>query len=51
VRRGGAPSNKFAEHGRFDVTETLACRLMKKAVLDVNLDCLETKLAAIASTS
>jgi uncharacterized protein len=29
---GGAPSNKFFEHGRFDVSETLYCRLRKQAV-------------------
>jgi uncharacterized protein len=29
---GGAPSNKFFEHGRFDVSETLYCRLRKQVV-------------------
>jgi len=32
---GGAPSNKFAERGRFDVTETKHCRTMVKTIADV----------------
>lgn len=35
---GGSPSNKFFETGRFDVSETLACRVHKKTVVDVLLD-------------
>ncbi|WP_339398788.1 cyclophane-forming radical SAM/SPASM peptide maturase GrrM/OscB [Tolypothrix sp. LEGE 11397] len=35
---GGSPSNKFFETGRFDVSETLACRAHKKIVVDVLLD-------------
>jgi uncharacterized protein len=31
---GGAPSNKYAELGRFDVTETAYCRAMVKCVAD-----------------
>jgi uncharacterized protein len=31
---GGAPANKVFEHGTFDATETLFCRLSKKAVVD-----------------
>jgi uncharacterized protein len=30
---GGAPSNKFFEHGRFDVAETAACRVHKQATV------------------
>ena len=31
---GGAPSNKYWEHGRFDGTETWHCRVTKQAVTD-----------------
>ena len=31
--RGGAPSNKLAERGSFDVTETMNCRLINQACL------------------
>lgn len=41
---GGAPANKLFETGRFDSTETLYCRLMKKAVLDTVLDDIEETL-------
>ncbi len=41
---GGSPSNKFFEHGRFDVAETTTCRVHKKATVDVLVDYLETKL-------
>ena len=34
---GGSPSNKLAETGRFDSTETLYCRLTVKTVTDVML--------------
>lgn len=44
--RGGAPANKFFENGTFDSTETLFCRLTKKAVVDVVLQRLEVALAA-----
>jgi uncharacterized protein len=43
---GGSPSNKFFEHGRFDVTETTTCRVHKQATIDVLLDYLEAQLAA-----
>ena len=42
---GGSPSNKFFEHGRFDVAETTTCRIHKQATIDVLVDYLETKLA------
>lgn len=31
---GGSPSNKFFEHGQFDVTETAACRVHTKATVE-----------------
>ncbi len=34
---GGSPVNKFFESGTFRSTETVHCRLMKKAVCEVNL--------------
>src|SRR5262249_17833068 len=34
---GGSPSNKLAETGRFDCTETLYCRLTVKTVTDLML--------------
>lgn len=42
---GGAPANKYFEHGSFEATETLYCRLTKKTVADVVLDDLERQLA------
>lgn len=41
---GGSPSNKFFEHGRFDVAETTTCRIHKQATVDVLMDYLETNL-------
>lgn len=38
---GGAPGNKLFENGSFDSTETLYCRLTKKAVVDVVLSRME----------
>src|SRR5213078_810591 len=38
---GGPPGNKFFENGSFASTETLFCRLHKKACLDVTADWLE----------
>lgn len=43
---GGAPSNKYFETGTFRSTETLYCRLHRKAVLDVLLDKAEGRLPA-----
>lgn len=43
---GGAPVNKYFENGSFDSTETMFCRLSKKAVLNVVLEKLEAKVAA-----
>jgi len=40
---GGSPSNKFFEHGRFDVSETRTCRVHKKATVDVLLRYLEQR--------
>ncbi|NET09759.1 MAG: GRRM system radical SAM/SPASM domain protein [Symploca sp. SIO2B6] len=41
---GGAPSNKYWENGSFNSSETIFCRLTKKAVTDIVLDDLETSL-------
>jgi uncharacterized protein len=38
---GGSPANKLFENGSFDSTETLFCRLSKKAVIDVVLEKME----------
>lgn len=38
---GGSPANKLFENGSFDSTETLFCRLSKKAVVDVVLGRME----------
>lgn len=45
---GGAPANKYFENGSFASTETLYCRLTRKAVLDVVLENLERRVAARA---
>jgi uncharacterized protein len=42
--RGGAPANKFAEHGSFRVTETLFCTLADQTVADVVLTRLEAEI-------
>jgi uncharacterized protein len=44
---GGPPGNKFFENGDFATTETLSCRLHKKATFDVALDKLERMKAAV----
>jgi uncharacterized protein len=41
---GGSPANKLFENGAFDSTETLFCRLSKKAVVDVVLGRMEKEL-------
>lgn len=41
---GGNPGNKFFEHGRFDVSETMACRLQKQALIDVTIEYLEDRI-------
>ena len=40
---GGAPANKVFENGTFDSTETMFCRLTRKAMLDVVVDKLGAK--------
>jgi uncharacterized protein len=40
---GGSPVNKLFENGSFDSTETLFCRLSKKAVIDVVLERVESE--------
>lgn len=46
ICRGGCPANKFFERGTFESTETLFCRLSKKAVIDVVLKQAERSLDA-----
>jgi uncharacterized protein len=41
---GGAPANKLFETGGFEATETLHCRLTRKAVFDVVLEGLEARM-------
>ncbi|MBK6697280.1 MAG: GRRM system radical SAM/SPASM domain protein [Myxococcales bacterium] len=41
---GGVPANKLGEHGRFDGTETMFCRLTEKVMTDVLLDALDASL-------
>ena len=41
---GGAPANKVFEAGRFDVTETMFCRLTRQAPVDIMLTNLEVEL-------
>lgn len=41
---GGSPASKFFEHGRFNVTETITCKLSRKVISDVILEHLETGL-------
>jgi uncharacterized protein len=48
---GGSPSNKFFEHGRFDITETMACRVHKKLTVDVLLDFFEARLHLLPNLS
>jgi uncharacterized protein len=44
---GGPPGNKFFENGDFATTETMSCRLHKKATFDVALDKLEQMKAHV----
>ena len=48
---GGAPANKLFETGRFEATETLHCRLTRKAVFDVVLGALEARIPAQAGAT
>jgi uncharacterized protein len=41
---GGPPVNKYFEHRRFDVTETLFCSIHKKVLVDTILDFIEHRL-------
>jgi len=47
---GGAPSNKLAEHGAFDGSETMACRLGQQVVIDAVLASLDAMLPAQGPT-
>jgi uncharacterized protein len=44
--RGGAPANKLAEHGRFDVTDTLYCSLTQIITTETVLRALDKDLAS-----
>jgi uncharacterized protein len=44
ICRGGVPGNKLCENGSFATSETMFCRLSKKAVVDVVLKQLESEL-------
>ncbi|MGD9923776.1 MAG: cyclophane-forming radical SAM/SPASM peptide maturase GrrM/OscB [Pseudorhodoplanes sp.] len=44
---GGPPGNKYFENGDFATTETMSCRLHKKATFDVALDKFERIKAAM----
>jgi uncharacterized protein len=44
---GGGPANKLFENGSFDSSETLFCRLSKKAVIDVVLERVESQLGFV----
>lgn len=46
---GGAPANKWAEHGRFDVAVTRFCRLGRQVVLEEALAVLEARFNRPAS--
>jgi uncharacterized protein len=39
--RGGAPANKLFENGSMATTETMYCRLNKKATMEVVLSAIE----------
>lgn len=47
---GGAPANKIFEKGRFDVTETMYCRLARQVPVDVVLHDLENDLGLAETT-
>jgi uncharacterized protein len=43
---GGAPVNKYFENGSFDSTETMFCRLNRKAIVDVIVAKLQNSMGA-----
>lgn len=45
---GGAPGNKYFEHGTFDAAETLYCRMMRQALCEVNLERLQRNVDRLA---
>ena len=47
---GGAPANKLFEVGRFDVTETMFCRLTRQVPVDIALEDLEAELGLTKAT-
>ena len=48
---GGAGSNKYWEHGRFDGTETQHCRYRIQLVADVVLEGMEKELGLTAAAA
>jgi uncharacterized protein len=45
ICKGGSPSAKYFEHGRFDATETLTCRVTRMALGEAMLEHLEEKMS------
>jgi uncharacterized protein len=45
---GGRPANKFAEHGKFDTTETGQCKVTVKALADACADYLHKHIVSAA---
>jgi len=41
---GGAPANKLFETGRFDVTQTMHCRLTRQVVLEEAMAGMEARM-------
>ena len=48
---GGAPVNKYFENGSFDSTETMFCRLNRKAIIDVIVAKLQHPMGAPTSVA
>jgi uncharacterized protein len=48
---GGAPVNKYFENGSFDSTETMFCRLNRKAIVDVIVAKLQNPIGVATDTA
>ncbi|MGA7871223.1 MAG: cyclophane-forming radical SAM/SPASM peptide maturase GrrM/OscB [Candidatus Binatus sp.] len=48
---GGAPVNKYFENGSFDSTETMFCRLNRKAIVDVIVAKLQHPIGAVTDAA
>ena len=48
---GGAPVNKYFENGSFDSTETMFCRLNRKAIIDAIVAKLRPPINAVTSSA